>query len=317
MCKGLLGRGFPVEGRFFVVEHLDAQTHAQVELVLVIRADGKGIFSLITLFFDVFDLCYSFVLHEHSKVTCQRRVPFIVIRVDEVGIVSQAGQHPVQLVGFQRAALQCQYIQERGVGSAHNLPRFPVEIVQVVVIETETDAFPIKIWVVERNDKSQIAQLERRFCRVFAAGFRLGNIDERSETNFRFPEYADRCRVDGNGRDVSAEGGKGASHGAHACRAVVGGGTESHDVFKILRLRCEGKADAVETPIGYVPRPEDIDLTGLEDFDIEKLKTILDVDKKVWAKEAAEIEEHFKKFGDKLPQELRNQLDALKKAVAE
>ena len=81
--------------------------------------------------------------------------------------------------------------------------------------------------------------------------------------------------------------------------------------------RCEGKADAVETPIGYVPRPEDIDLTGLEDFDIEKLKTILDVDKKVWAKEADEIEEHFKKFGDKLPKELRNQLDALKKAVAE
>ena len=81
--------------------------------------------------------------------------------------------------------------------------------------------------------------------------------------------------------------------------------------------RCEGKADAVETPIGYVPRPEDIDLTGLEDFDIEKLKTILDVDKKVWTKEADEIEEYFKKFGDKLPKELKNQLETLKKAVAE
>ncbi len=80
--------------------------------------------------------------------------------------------------------------------------------------------------------------------------------------------------------------------------------------------RCEGKADAVETPIGYVPKPEDIDLTGLEDFDIEKLKGILDVDRDVWAKEAEEIEEHFKKFGDRLPAELRAQLETLKAAVA-
>ena len=75
--------------------------------------------------------------------------------------------------------------------------------------------------------------------------------------------------------------------------------------------RCEGKADAVETPIGFVPRPEDIDLTDL-DFDIETLKTILEVDKDIWTKEAEEIEEHYKKFGDKLPAELRKQLDTLK-----
>ena len=75
--------------------------------------------------------------------------------------------------------------------------------------------------------------------------------------------------------------------------------------------RCEGKADAVETPIGYVPRPEDIDLTDL-DMDIETLKSILDVDKDVWRKEADEIEEHYKKFGDKLPKELREQLAILK-----
>ena len=80
--------------------------------------------------------------------------------------------------------------------------------------------------------------------------------------------------------------------------------------------RCEGKADAVETPIGYVPNAEDIDLTDLEGFDIETLKSILDVDKDVWAKEAAEIEEHFKKFGDKLPAELTKQLETLKAAVA-
>ena len=75
--------------------------------------------------------------------------------------------------------------------------------------------------------------------------------------------------------------------------------------------RCDGKADAKETPIGYVPNAEDIDLTDL-DFDIETLKSILEIDKEVWTKEAEEIEEHYKKFGDKLPEELRAQLETLK-----
>jgi phosphoenolpyruvate carboxykinase (GTP) len=85
-------------------------------------------------------------------------------------------------------------------------------------------------------------------------------------------------------------------------------------VLNWIIARCEGTADAQETPIGYVPKPEDIDLTDL-DMDIETLKSILDVDKEVWRKEAAEIEEHYKKFGDKLPKELREQLEILKKNV--
>ena len=79
--------------------------------------------------------------------------------------------------------------------------------------------------------------------------------------------------------------------------------------------RCEGKADATETPIGYVPKPEDIDLTDL-DMDRDTLASILKVDKDVWLKEAAEIEEHYKKFGDKLPAELKEQLENLKAALA-
>ena len=47
-------------------------------------------------------------------------------------------------------------------------------------------------------------------------------------------------------------------------------------------------------------------------MDMDTLKSILKVDKDVWSKEAAEIEEHYKKFGDKLPNELREQLDKLK-----
>ena len=79
--------------------------------------------------------------------------------------------------------------------------------------------------------------------------------------------------------------------------------------------RCEGKATASETAIGYIPQPEDIDLTDL-DMDIETLKSILKVDKDVWTKEAEEIEEHYKKFGDKLPTALREQLDNLKANLA-
>ena len=51
-------------------------------------------------------------------------------------------------------------------------------------------------------------------------------------------------------------------------------------------------------------------------MDMDTLKSILDVDKDTWMKEAAEIEEHYKKFGDKLPQELRNQLETLKANLA-
>jgi len=75
--------------------------------------------------------------------------------------------------------------------------------------------------------------------------------------------------------------------------------------------RCEGTATAAETAIGYVPQPEDIDLTDL-DMDLDTLKGILTIDKDVWAQEAAEIEEHYKKFGDHLPAELAAQLATLK-----
>ena len=80
--------------------------------------------------------------------------------------------------------------------------------------------------------------------------------------------------------------------------------------------RCEGKVDAEETAIGYVPKAEDINLDGL-DFSIDTLKSILEVNNDQWMKEAEGIEEFYKQFGDKLPQELRNQLETLKKNCAE
>ena len=73
--------------------------------------------------------------------------------------------------------------------------------------------------------------------------------------------------------------------------------------------RCDGKADAVESPIGYLPK--DIDTTDL-DIDAATLKELLSVDKDVWNSEIAGIEEYFAQFGDRLPSEVAEQLEILK-----
>jgi phosphoenolpyruvate carboxykinase (GTP) len=80
--------------------------------------------------------------------------------------------------------------------------------------------------------------------------------------------------------------------------------------------RCDGKVDADETAIGYVPKAEDINIEGLEgEVTRDSLKAMLNVDKKLWKEEADGIEEFYKQFGDKLPKELRADLDTLKKNV--
>ncbi|MBO5304856.1 MAG: phosphoenolpyruvate carboxykinase (GTP) [Clostridia bacterium] len=84
-------------------------------------------------------------------------------------------------------------------------------------------------------------------------------------------------------------------------------------VLEWIINRCEGKVDAKETPIGYVPYAQDINLEGLDNFDVNTLENILDVNVAEWRKEAKEITEHFKKFGDKMPERLLKQLRILKK----
>lgn len=74
--------------------------------------------------------------------------------------------------------------------------------------------------------------------------------------------------------------------------------------------RCEGKADAVKTAIGYLPKPSDLNLTGL-DVDDETINELLSVDKDVWTSEAEGIKEFFNQFSDKLPTELTSQFNAL------
>lgn len=79
--------------------------------------------------------------------------------------------------------------------------------------------------------------------------------------------------------------------------------------------RCEGKVDAVETPLGFEPRAEDINTEGLDGIDTDTVKNLLDVDTSLWREEAAGIRKFYAKFGAKLPQELMKQLDALEKRL--
>ena len=81
-------------------------------------------------------------------------------------------------------------------------------------------------------------------------------------------------------------------------------------VLEWILKRCENKVGAQETAIGYVPYAEDINLEGL-DLDIDTLKGLLEVDKDLWKQDAEGIKEFYAQFGDRLPQELRNQLNTM------
>lgn len=81
-------------------------------------------------------------------------------------------------------------------------------------------------------------------------------------------------------------------------------------VLDWILKRCEETVDADETAIGYVPKPEDINLDGCS-VDEETLKGLLNVDTETWKKEAEGIKEFYKKFGDRLPKELEEELAAL------
>ncbi|MDL2253240.1 phosphoenolpyruvate carboxykinase (GTP) [Ruminococcaceae bacterium OttesenSCG-928-I18] len=80
--------------------------------------------------------------------------------------------------------------------------------------------------------------------------------------------------------------------------------------------RCNGKADAVKTPIGYLPKPEDINIEGLSDVTLETIRDLLTVDKDLWLEDAEGVEELYAKFGDRLPAKMAKQLKAQKERLA-
>ena len=91
-------------------------------------------------------------------------------------------------------------------------------------------------------------------------------------------------------------------------------------VLMWILARCEGTVDAVKTPIGYEPNPEDINIEGLEGITLDTIKDLLSVDVASWEEDiyrpGTGIEAFYAKFGDKLPAEMKKQLFNLKVRLA-
>jgi phosphoenolpyruvate carboxykinase (GTP) len=80
--------------------------------------------------------------------------------------------------------------------------------------------------------------------------------------------------------------------------------------------RLDGEAEATATPIGNVPRPEDLPTEGL-DLAPEALTELLTVDEELLRDELEQVREHLAQFGDRLPPELRAQFDSLESTLRE
>jgi phosphoenolpyruvate carboxykinase (GTP) len=90
---------------------------------------------------------------------------------------------------------------------------------------------------------------------------------------------------------------------------------ENLRVLEWIISRCKGEIDAVETPIGYVPHENDIDMTGLR-IPRENMHKLFAIKKDDWKEEARGVGEFFKTFGKDLPREMSQELKALEKRLS-
>ncbi|WP_344885459.1 phosphoenolpyruvate carboxykinase (GTP) [Zhihengliuella alba] len=87
---------------------------------------------------------------------------------------------------------------------------------------------------------------------------------------------------------------------------------ENSRVLKWVTERIEGGGGARETPIGYVPTADALDLAGLDGFTPEDVEAAVRVDADEWRTEVEDIETWYANFGDALPASLRDELAGLK-----
>jgi phosphoenolpyruvate carboxykinase (GTP) len=99
-----------------------------------------------------------------------------------------------------------------------------------------------------------------------------------------------------------------------AGRFIWPGFGDNSRVIEWIFGRCAGEDDAVKTPVGYLPTPGAIDVSGLGLTD-ETMAALFAVDPSAWQAEADAIAEHYDRFNSKLPAELASQLAEMKKAV--
>ncbi|MBI4843927.1 MAG: phosphoenolpyruvate carboxykinase (GTP) [Nitrospirae bacterium] len=92
------------------------------------------------------------------------------------------------------------------------------------------------------------------------------------------------------------------------------GFSDNSRALKWMCERVDGKVGAKESPIGLLPNDGDIDLAGL-DISPEKMKELMNVDREEWKAEIPDIENHFAKFGARLPEKLKKQFEDFKKRL--
>jgi phosphoenolpyruvate carboxykinase (GTP) len=85
-------------------------------------------------------------------------------------------------------------------------------------------------------------------------------------------------------------------------------------VLEWICRRCDGEGETIETPIGLVPAEGQLDTEGL-DISVDQMAELLRVDLKLLNEQLPQVEEHLARFGDRLPDEVQAQLDALERRV--
>jgi phosphoenolpyruvate carboxykinase (GTP) len=91
---------------------------------------------------------------------------------------------------------------------------------------------------------------------------------------------------------------------------------ENLRVLEWILQRARGEGEAVKTPIGYVPTPDSLDMTGL-DLEPGVMDELLHVSVDDWRDEANDIEAFFDSLGSRMPWELRNELEGLRHRLNE
>ena len=89
---------------------------------------------------------------------------------------------------------------------------------------------------------------------------------------------------------------------------------ENSRVLKWIYERVSGEGKAVETPIGYLPTPDAIDING-SGISAENMELLLNVDVQEWLQEVGSIKEHYRRFGNRLPEALRHELESLEERL--
>ncbi|HOL83822.1 MAG TPA: phosphoenolpyruvate carboxykinase (GTP) [Thermoclostridium caenicola] len=160
--------------------------------------------------------------------------------------------------------------------------------------EITAAAISNKIGQVRRDPFAMLPFLGYHVCDYFQHWINLGKKADPSKLPKIF--YVNWFRKDENGKFI-----------------WPGYGDNSR-VLKWIFERVSGKANAVKTAIGYMPSVDDLDLSGL-DVSRDRMEEILSVNKEQWLAEVESIKEHYASFGDRLPEELKNQLAALEERL--